>query len=144
MDAEQLLARAVTILGGGTNWTKFANARDINDLWCPVMSTRAVKWDIFGALFKAHAETGEKNWREYQKAYDIARSRIPLSWRRLRKGNEDLEHWNDYGDYASAVSVLGGDGGSVTPQPQPTKIENVLGERDGTLFTDSKDVLTKV
>lgn len=146
MDAKALLARAIAILDGGAKWVKYRNAVDVKGNPVPIMSPRAVAWDIFGALKKAHYESGNDSWEEYHIAYKSAKDNIPDDFR-----NRDIEDWNDYGDFASAISIYSGKGilpkppKPPTPQPNPPSgVEEVLGSKSDTMIKFHGDFLIKI
>ena len=135
LDAKGLLARAVEILQGGSSWVKYDNAVDGEGKFSPIHNKNSVKWDIYAALRKAHEESGNPTWKEWQEAYKMAKDAIPQSFR-----NRDIEDWNDYGDFAAAIGILGGVAGPN--QPEPTV--GVLGTHSGDLIVFSGDVLIAV
>lgn len=143
MDAKALLARAIAILDGGAKWVKYRNAVDAKGNPVPIMSPRAVAWDIFGALKKAHYESGNDSWEEYHIAYNSAKNNIPEDFR-----NRDIEDWNDYGDFASAISIYSGKG--ILPKPPkpnpnpPTTVDEVLGSKSDTAIKFHGDILIKI
>lgn len=146
MDAKALLARAIAILDGGAKWVKYRNAVDVKGNPVPIMSSRAVAWDIFGALKKAHYESGNDSWEEYHIAYNSAKNNIPEDFR-----NRDIEDWNDYGDFASAISIYSGKG--ILPKPPkppkpnpnpPTTVDEVLGSKSDTAIKFHGDILIKI
>lgn len=145
MDAKALLARAIAILDGGAKWVKYRNAVDVKGNPVPIMSPRAVAWDIFGALKKAHYESGNDSWEEYHIAYNSAKNNIPEDFR-----NMDIEDWNDYGDFASAISIYSGKG--ILPKPPkpnpkpnpPTTVDEVMGSKSDTAIKFHGDILIKI
>lgn len=145
MDAKALLARAIAILDGGAKWVKYRNAVDVKGNPVPIMSPRAVAWDIFGALKKAHYESGNESWEEYHIAYNSAKNNIPEDFR-----NRDIEDWNDYSDFASAISIYSGKG--ILPKPPkpnpkpnpPTTVDEVLGSKSDTAIKFHGDILIKI
>lgn len=145
MDAKALLARAIAILDGGAKWVKYRNAVDAKGNPVPIMSPRAVAWDIFGALKKAHYESGNVSWEEYHIAYNSAKNNIPDDFH-----NRDIEDWNDYGDFASAISIYSGKGILPKPPkpdpkpPKPSTADEVLGSKSDTAIKFHGDILIKV
>ena len=145
MDAKALLARAIAILDGGAKWVKYRNAVDVKGNPVPIMSPRAVAWDIFGALKKAHYESGNDSWEEYHIAYNSAKNNIPEDFR-----NRDIGDWNDYGDFASAISIYSGKG--ILPKPPkpnpkpnpPTTVDEVMGSKSDTAIKFHGDILIKI
>lgn len=134
MNAEELLNKAIEILAGGSNWVKYDNAVDVDGKFCPIHSKKAVKWDIYGALRRAHYESGNRSWKPFHEAYETAKKNIPQSFR-----NRDIEDWNDFGDFKSAISIL--TGGAIPPDI-PDEIIQVIGTEDGFIFfTDSQALL---
>lgn len=145
MDAKALLARAIAILDGGAKWVKYRNAVDVKGNPVPIMSLRAVAWDIFGALKKAHYESGNESWEEYHIAYNSAKNNIPDDFH-----NRDIEDWNDYGDFASAISIYSGKGILPKPPkpdpnpPKPSTADEVLGSKSDTAIKFHGDILIKI
>nr|DAV92122.1 MAG TPA: hypothetical protein [Caudoviricetes sp.] len=142
MDAKALLARAIAILSGGVNWVKYRNAVDDKGRPVPIMSPRAVKWDIFGALKKAHYESGNESWEEFHIAYNSAKNNIPDDFH-----NRDIEDWSDYGDFASAISIYSGKGilpKPPKPNPNPSTADEVLGSKSDTAIKFHGDILIKI
>lgn len=141
MDAKALLARAIAILDGGAKWVKYRNAVDVKGNPVPIMSPRAVAWDIFGALKKAHYESGNESWEEYHIAYNSAKNNIPEDFR-----NRDIEDWNDYGDFASAISIYSGKGILPKPPkpPKPSMADEVLGSKSDNAIKFHGDILIKI
>ena len=145
MDAKALLARAIAILSGGAKWVKYRNAVDEKGRPVPIMSPRAVKWDIFGALKKAHYESGNESWEEFHIAYNSAKNNIPDDFH-----NRDIEDWNDYGDFASAISIYSGKGilpkppNPPKPNPNPSTADEVLGSKSDTAIKFHGDILIKI
>lgn len=145
MDAKALLARAIAILDGGAKWVKYRNAVDAKGNPVPIMSPRAVAWDIFGALKKAHYESGNVSWEEYHIAYNSAKNNIPEDFH-----NRDIEDWNDYGDFASAISIYSGKGILPKPPrpdpkpPKPSTTDEVLGNKSDTAIKFHGDILIKI
>lgn len=135
MNAKELLARALDILDKGSAWVKFDNAVDDNDKFSPIHNKQSVKWDIYGALRKAHEESGNLNWREWQIAYEVAKKAIPPSFR-----NRDIEDWNDIGDFKTAISVYL-EAGNL-PDPDPDIEILVLGDELGQMFTTEDQITT--
>ena len=109
------------------------------------MSPRAVKWDIFGALKKAHYESGNESWEEFHIAYNSAKNNIPDDFH-----NRDIEDWNDYGDFASAISIYSGKGilpkppKPPKPNPNPSTADEVLGSKSDTAIKFHGDILIKI
>lgn len=142
MDAKALLARAIAILDGGAKWVKYRNAVDVKGNPVPIMSPRAVAWDIFGALKKAHYESGNESWEEFHIAYNSAKKNIPEDFH-----NRDIEDWNDYGDFASAISIYSGKGippKPPKPNPNPSTADEVLGSKSDTAIKFHGDILIKI
>lgn len=142
MDAKALLARAIAILDGGAKWVKYRNAVDVKGNPVPIMSPRAVAWDIFGALKKAHYESGNESWEEFHIAYNSAKNNIPDDFH-----NRDIEDWNDYGDFASAISIYSGKGilpKPPKPNPNPSTADEVLGSKSDTAIKFHGDILIKI
>lgn len=144
MDAKALLARAIAILDGGAKWVKYRNAVDAKGNPVPIMSPRAVAWDIFGALKKAHYESGNDSWEEYHIAYNSAKNNIPEDFH-----NRDIEDWNDYGDFASAISIYSGKGilpkpPKPNPKPNPSTADEVLGSKSDTAIKFHGDIMIKI
>lgn len=142
MDAKALLARAIAILDGGAKWVKYRNAVDVKGNPVPIMSPRAVAWDIFGALKKAHYESGNESWEEFHIAYNSAKNNIPDDFH-----NRDIEDWNDYGDFASAISIYSGKGilpKPPKPNPNPSTADEVLGSKSDTAIKFNGDILIKI
>lgn len=139
MNANEILGRAVEILDSGNRWVKYNNAVDKDGKFCSIFSPSAVKWDIQGALLLAHFESGVRDFTEYHKAYEMARDNIPTSFR-----NRDIEDWNDFGDFDSAVSVLKGAGIPPVNPPEETVI-TVLGSELGFMFaTEDNKTLIRI
>lgn len=145
MDAKALLARAIAILDGGAKWVKYRNAVDVKGNPVPIMSPRAVAWDIFGALKKAHYESGNESWEEFHIAYNSAKNNIPDDFH-----NRDIEDWNDYGDFASAISIYSGKGilpkppKPPKPNPNPSTADVVLGSKSDTAIKFYGNILIKI
>lgn len=135
MNAKELLQRAVEILDKGSAWVKFDNAVDANDKFSPILNSKSMKWDIYGALRKAQEESGNRDWREWQIAYDVAKKAIPASFR-----NRDIEDWNDIGDFKAAISVYL-EAGNL-PDPDPDIEILVLGDETGRMFTTEDQITT--
>jgi hypothetical protein len=100
MSAATLKAAALAILASGNAWCKGCCARDVNGLPCPPLSSRAVAWDVEGALLKAQHDSSETNWTNYHSVYGTLRSKIPGSYK-----NTDVESYND-GVAWSAIAAL--------------------------------------
>lgn len=112
--ANELLASAAAIVASAATWVKYDNATNGSGRFVPIGNQNAEKFDVYGALLKAHWESGNTSWVEFHEAYDVARSRIPADFR-----NRDIEDWNDWGTFENAIHVLTGGGNIPTPPPKP-------------------------
>jgi hypothetical protein len=101
MSAATLKAAALAILNSGNAWCKGCGARDVNGLPCPPLSSRAVKWDVEGALLKAQHNSVEPNWSSYHSVYGTLRSKIPGSFK-----NSDVESYNDGVAWAAIAALF--------------------------------------
>lgn len=94
-------AEMITLLAGGANWTKGANARTAAGKPCSALSPDAVSFDIYGALLKAVSDSGQTNHAILQKVYTCLRDNIPSDYK-----NRDVESWNDDVEWAEISSFL--------------------------------------
>ena len=101
MSAQTLIAAASAILAGGSAWTQHANAKNAAGKFVPTMSADAVAWDVFGALQKAHYDSGNPSFADYNDAYRLMKSRIPATAR-----SRDMEAFNDEVSTFAEVAVL--------------------------------------
>jgi hypothetical protein len=95
-----LLSAAAAILGSSGTWCKGANARDANGVWCPIGSSRAVSWDLYGALKRSQAQ-GSYSVADFDSAFAHLRAKVPVGF---HHDNRDIEYYNDsltFGDLAA-------------------------------------------
>lgn len=109
-DADTLISDAMALLDNGAAWCKGSNARTSQGIPVPMANPMAASWDVFGALWIAQKQSGNIDYGEYAKAYDIMRSRIPEYYI-----NQDMESFNDYCSDFQQVSILFGV--PITPRP---------------------------
>lgn len=101
MSAQTLIAAANAILAGGSAWAQRANAKNAAGKFVPILSADAVAWDVFGALRKAHHDSGNQTYADYNAAYTLMMSRIPVTAR-----SRDMEAFNDEVSTFAELAVL--------------------------------------
>lgn len=79
---------------GGNSWTKGTSARDADGLPCPILSSRAVSWDLIGALIKANHTEGNTDFTALNAAYADLCTMIPPSFK-----SKDVEAYNDVAEW---------------------------------------------
>lgn len=110
MTMDDLKAEMLIILGSGANWCKRSNARDSLENPCPIGAETAVKWDIFGALLKAHWNLQATDFKAYHDQYERMKANIPQDYK-----NRDIESFNDDTDWNGILKLLGEDS-TTTPK----------------------------
>lgn len=93
------LAKIKTILAGGANWCKRANAVDSNGKPVSIHHHSAVKWDIYGALKKA--TFSDDTFAEFYVTYNYIKNKIPPSYK-----SRDIEAYNDDANWAQILELI--------------------------------------
>lgn len=119
MSVAEIKSRMVTILNGGNAWCKGSNAVDSNESPVSALSPDAVKWDLYGALWKANFEwsvdnnqTDPINWSVFHQTYNAIKDAVFPGWSSetfttpANQWNFDFELWNDSADWSDVLAVL--------------------------------------
>lgn len=133
MSAESLLADAAALLANGSSWGQGANARNAAGKAVPILSSEAVTWDVFGALQKAHYNSGLETFRDFHAAYAEMKRAIPPGFR-----NRDIESYNDFAQSFEEITVLFGaalpGGATIYISAIATEGGELLTDEDETFF----------
>jgi hypothetical protein len=97
-----LLSAAAAILGSSSAWCKGANARDVNGVWCPIGSPKAVSWDLYGALRRSQAQ-GSYSMTDFDSAFSHIQKKIPSTF---HHSNRDIEFYNDSLAFGSIAALF--------------------------------------
>ena len=98
MSAQQILSGAAAIINAESKWTTKAIARKADGTPCGPLSTFAVRWDIYGAMRKAHADLNLP-LSDLHAAMDILREKFVTR-------NKDVDYFNDRNTYAACITLL--------------------------------------
>lgn len=109
----QMIADLMAFFSDAAVWAKGSCAQDENGKSVNIMSDRAVKWDLYGRLYKMNKEEND-SFVELHKAYKEIQEKMTDN----PNGNTDLEYWNDKFDSVQDLVKFLNDGNDPTP-PEP-------------------------
>ena len=97
-----LYPEIMSILSSGSAWCKGACARDVEGLMCPILSPKAVQWDLYGATLLAHHRSGQHpDYTVFHDALKTMGEAIPSSYK-----SRDLDAYNDDSTWADIQAII--------------------------------------